>query len=83
MIEIYLFNNSRDQQPSTPEGTVDRIQYLDGYQNKRLAKIFNNTDDFFEGMEIDIQTYTSPMFSQMSPIRTMNQSYDMKLGTLS
>jgi hypothetical protein len=69
MIEIYLFNNSRDISQGE---SIDRIQYLEGFENKRLAKIFNNTDDFFNGMEIDIQTYTTPMFAQMSPIRTMN-----------
>jgi hypothetical protein len=42
---------------------MQRIDYMEGYTDKRLARIFNNTADYFNGMEIDIPSQVTPMFS--------------------
>ena len=80
MIQVYLFNHTRWEENPLNIYT-ERIDQLEGYEDKRLARIFNNTDDFFNGMEVDISSYVTPMFTQNSPMSVENTTLAIKLGT--
>lgn len=61
MIQEYLFNG-------TAFTNLTKKDYLYGYQDDRVALVFNNTEDYLNGMEVDMQSYITPILTDKSPI---------------
>ena len=61
MVSGYLFNQ-------TAFTTISKDAYIHGYPEKRLQMAFNNTLDYFYGMEVDMPDYVTPVLVESSKV---------------
>jgi hypothetical protein len=75
MVGGYLFNQ-------TTTKTLTKEEYLFGYEDTRLQLAFNNTADYFDGMEVDMPAYFTPTIVDKSPL-SLEQKTGIYTGSVS
>jgi len=61
MVQGYLFNE-------TTFKTISKDEYLHGYPEARLQFVFNNTGDYFYGMEPDMPDSVTPVLTDSTSL---------------